>query len=167
MEQKRQLGTASSVTAQTMGQYISGFSNFHHFTATAKMHGSKVLEAVEIIWEPSPFEHLLERMRNFAVFERWRGNIGVSLRGALSGTWKALQILHRQLKSAKILTDPEIILEMKIADRVNVSSGKVTLPIQYRAMATIYNFLTELDPAGYPIHGTEDFLGKNCLTFYS
>ena len=148
-----------------MGQYVSGFSNFHHFTATAKMHGSIVLEATEILTEPPPFEHLRERIRNFTVFERWRGNIGVSIRGAISGTWKALQILHRCLKATKILDDPEIILEMKIADRVNVSSAKIMLPLQYRAMATLYNFWTELDAAGYPIHGIEVYMGNGCFSF--
>ena len=49
-------------------------------------------------------------------------------------------------------------MEMEIADRVNTSSAKPTLPMQYLAIAALYNCWTEIDAEGFPVQDFDTYI---------
>ena len=114
--------------------------------------------ALDIVVDPPLFSKLHERVRNFAAWERWRGNIGQTIGTTISGFWRVLQAFHTCLLSVRALSDNEIQVEREAANRTNVSQAKPVFPMHYAAIRRISYVYTEVDEEGRPVHGVENYL---------
>ena len=149
-----------SVTPSTWKRYQGHFGNWIHYHDTLAFEGELTYKALDICHDPPLFDHLHNRVRNFAAWERWRGNVGQTIGTTVSGFWRILQAFHACLLHIKALSDNELHLEREAADRSNTSQAKPVFPLHYAAMRRIHYVFTKVDVDGYPIYGVEDYVKK-------
>jgi len=118
------------------------------------------MNALEIAKDPPLFGNLRIRQRNFAAWERWKGNVGQTIGCIMSGFWRVLQALFVELLPLNALSDRAVYLTRAAADRTNVSQAKPVFNIPYAAMKKIYIICTQVDCEGYPIYGVEPYTGE-------
>jgi len=156
----RLLDTVQSITPKSWAKYIGNFGNWVHFHDHIKWDNNNVIGPLQMHWDPPFFNKLRERQRNFAAWEKWKGNTGQTIGTVNAGFWKVFQALFPPLQPLKALADNAIKMTRVAADRTNRSRAKPILMIHYAAIKKIYLFYTEVDAAGHPIYGVEPYTGS-------
>ena len=167
LQKLRLTDAVTSLSPQSWKRYIGHFGNWIHFHDHLQWENAEILGPLEVDCDPPLYEKLRVRQRDFASWEKWKGNVSQSIGTCLSGAWRVHQALFPFLQPLKALADRAIAMTRMAANRTNRSKARPILMIPLAAVKKIYAVYTKVDGDGYPIFGVELYTGPlaSCQVF--